>query len=138
MKVVLTGNIEKQPVEIFPHAYLCSMCKMEVNKKSFSAQVVDEGGKTWFFDDIGCMARWLNDRPLKKSDAVWVYTLDTNRWIDGRKALYSTVENTPMHYGFGAYEKRIDNSVDLETVIEYMQNGRHMANPEYRKLHTGK
>ncbi len=135
-KVVLTGNIEKKPIEIFPHAYLCSMCKMEIDKKSFSAQVVDEEGKTWFFDDIGCMALWLNDQPFKDSAAIWVYALDTNRWIDGRRALYSTDETTPMHYGFGAYENERDGTVNFETVIEYMQKGMHMANPEYRKLHA--
>ncbi len=133
-KVVLSGNMEKKPVEIFPHAYLCSRCKMEIDQKSFSAQVIDKEGKTWFFDDIGCMSLWLNDQPFKNSAAIWVYTLDTKRWIDGRKALYSTAEKTPMHYGFGAYENKRTGTVTFETVLEHMQKGMHMANPEYRKL----
>ncbi len=134
-KVVLTGNVEKKPIEIFPHAYLCSMCKMEIDKKRFSAQVVNDEGKTRFFDDIGCMALWLDGQPFKDGAAIWVYALDTGRWIDGRKAHYSTDEATPMHYGFGAYEKRRAGTVNFETVVDRMRKGMHMANPEYRKVH---
>ncbi|BBG66294.1 hypothetical protein NNO_1591 [Hydrogenimonas sp.] len=132
-KVVLTGNVEKKPVEIFPHAYLCSRCKMEIDRKEYSAQVVDSEGKTWFFDDIGCLALWLESQPFKESAAVWVYTLDTKRWIAAKDAYYSTNEKSPMHYGFGAYEKSRSGSVNFEEVISRMKKGMHMANPQYLK-----
>ncbi len=136
-KVVLTGNSDKQPVEIFSHAYQCAKCKMEIADKNFSAQVVDEKGKTWFFDDIGCLGLWLSEQPFKKRAVIWVYTIDTQKWIDGRKAFFCVTETTPMHYGFGAYENQKAGMIELQTVMQRMKAGEHMANPAYAKTLTG-
>jgi nitrous oxide reductase accessory protein NosL len=65
---------------------------------------------------------------------IWVHTLDTNRWIDATKAFYSTTEQTPMGYGFGAYEHKKDGMIDYETMKYRVLRGETMNNPQYRQI----
>ena len=132
-KVILTGNTAHKPVDFFPNAYQCSECKMPIASKTYAAEVVAPDGKTWFFDDVGCMGAWIARQPFKKEAAVWVHTLDTQRWVDGRKARYTVFENTPMGYGFGAYEKRKEGTVDFETMVSRMARGENLTNRDYAK-----
>ncbi len=132
-QIVLTGNSDQKAIEIFPHAYQCSKCKMDIVDTKFAAQLAQPNGKTIFFDDIGCLALWLSEHPKLKSEKIWVYALDTKKWIDAKSAHYLTSEKTPMHYGFGAYEQKIEKSIDFDEVVNRMKDGRHMANPEYAK-----
>ncbi len=122
-KVVVTANTEKKPIEIFPHAYQCSRCKMDIVDKIYSAQVVDSKGKTWFFDDIGCMILWLAEAPLdKKGSVIWVYALDTQKPVDAKKAFFSQNESTPMHYGFGAYENQKEGTISFKALLNRMKS----------------
>ncbi|WOE70835.1 hypothetical protein RZR97_04500 [Hydrogenimonas thermophila] len=132
-KIVLLGNSSHQPVDFLPKAYQCSACKMPIESKKYSAEVVAPDGKTWFFDDVGCLGEWIAEQKFKDNAVIWVYTIDTKRWIDGRKAWYSVFENTPMGYGFGAYEKRDNNMIDFKTMVERMVKGENLTNREYAK-----
>ena len=132
-KVIATGNTAQRPIDFFPNAYQCSECKMPIASKTYAAEVVALDGKTWFFDDVGCMGAWIAGQPFKKEATVWVHTLDTQRWVDGRKARYSVFENTPMGYGFGAYEKRVEGTVDFATMVSKMARGENLANRDYAK-----
>ncbi|WP_456451185.1 hypothetical protein [Hydrogenimonas sp.] len=132
-KVIATGNTAHQPIDFFPKAYQCSECKMPIGSKKFAGEVVAADGKTRFFDDVGCLGAWLAKQPFKNEATVWVYTLDTRRWIDGRRAWYSLFENTPMGYGFGAYERKKAGMIDFETMVKRMQKGENLANRDYAK-----
>ncbi|WP_457595999.1 hypothetical protein [Hydrogenimonas sp.] len=132
-QVIFTGNTAHRPVDFFPHAYQCSECKMPLESKKYSAEVVAPDGKTWFFDDVGCMGAWIARQPFKDAATVWVYTLDTKRWFDGRKAHYSVLESTPMGYGFGAYEKPGNHRIDFAAMVSRMERGENLTNQEYAK-----
>ncbi|WP_201353718.1 hypothetical protein [Hydrogenimonas urashimensis] len=134
-KIVLLGNIGQKAVEIVPNAWQCSACKMPITSQRHAGEVVTDDGKTWFFDDVGCLAGWLSDKPFREKAVVWVHTLDTKRWIDGRKAWYSVLENTPMGYGFSAYEKQGPDRIDFATMCGRMARGENLTDREYaRKL----
>ncbi len=129
-KVVLTGNDSYEAIDIFPHAYQCARCKMEIVKTDFAAEAVMKDGKTLFFDDVGCLALWLPEyEPVK----LWVYAKDKKGWIDAKSAFYSIGNDTPMHYGFVAVSKECDRCVTFEKMVEMMQKGEHMANPKFAK-----
>ncbi|NPA29981.1 MAG: hypothetical protein GXO33_07350 [Epsilonproteobacteria bacterium] len=132
-KIIKTGNTKQAVIEIEPGEYQCAQCKMPVEKREYAAQVAIKNGKTWFFDDIGCMALWLGNQPFRQSAVVWVYTRDTHRWINGRDAWYTQLENTPMGYGFGAYEKHAENTLKLDAVIDHMLKGENLTNHTYAK-----
>ena len=100
MVVIKEGNISQTPLEIILGKYQDSDCGMIINDLTFASQVISQDGKTWFFHDHGGMANWLNNKDFKNSVKIFVMTKDTNRYIDGKTAFYSTNEITPMRYGF--------------------------------------
>ncbi|WP_187648118.1 hypothetical protein [Nitrosophilus labii] len=127
------GNTEKKALEFKPKEVQCVECTMQLETKEHSAQAVLPNGRTYFFDDIGCMAFWLKKQKNKEDIKLWVYTDDTKRYIDARKACYRLGDITPMNYGFGAYEKKVKNCVDFSTFLQMMYRGENMTNPAIRK-----
>lgn len=137
MVVVLEGNHDKQPVPMVPGKFQGSECGMVINDLDFASQVIAPDGKTWFFDDHGCMAAWLSARPFKNEAVIWVKDLQTMTWIDGRKASYSRTDQTPMSYGFGAYSDTSAVRIDFDSMQMAMLKGETMANLSFRKQLLG-
>ena len=133
MTVVYEGNTSKQPVKMTVGKFQGSECGMVINDLNFASQIVAPDGKTWFFDDHGCMAAWLSARPFKDEAIVWVKDLPSGEWIDGRHAWYSRTDQTPMSYGFGAYKTYQDSFIDFTIMQQAMLNGETMANLSFRK-----
>jgi len=106
--IVTIMNKDKKPITMVSNKYQDAFCGMVIDDLSYSAQVIRDDGKSWFFHDHGDFIEWLKDKPFKNKVIVYVHTIDTNRWIDATKAFYTTTEETPMGYGFGAYEKKKD------------------------------
>ncbi len=136
-KVILKGNIEKKAIDITKKEYQCSTCKMEIEHLQFAAEVVNTKGKTWFFDEIGCVVEWLENQPFKQSATLWSKTEDTNRWVDAREAWYSRDSITPMGYGFGAQEHFKEGYINYETMRLKMLRGENMSDPYIRKQLLG-
>lgn len=137
MTVVYTGNTEKKPIKIVLNKFQDSDCGMVIDDISYASQVIAPDGKTWFFHDHGGMVNWIKDKPFKDQAVIWVYTVDTKRYIDARSAWYSRTDTTPMLYGFGAYENKKDSLVDFETMFLHMVRGEHLANPKIKKQLLG-
>ena len=133
MTVVYTGNIEKKPIKIVLGKFQDSDCGMVIDDITYASQVIAPNGKTWFFHDHGGMVNWIKNKDFKDNAIIWVHAKDTNRWIDGRTAWYSRTDNTPMLYGFGAYEKKTDKLIDYESMFLHMVRGEHLANPKIKK-----
>jgi hypothetical protein len=128
--VVLKGNLAGLPITMVKDRFQCSACGMPVNEFSYSAQVIATDGRTWFFDDIGCMVKWVTASDFEKAPAVWVPDLTTGKWIDGRTAWYSRSNSTPMNYGFGAQSEPDSNYIDFDTLQDLMLNSKSPANPK--------
>jgi hypothetical protein len=133
MTVIYTGNISKKPINIVLHKFQDSDCGMVIDDISYSAQVVSPSGNTWFFHDHGGMVHWLSDKSFKDKAVIWVMTKDTKRYIDGKKAWYSRTDDTPMHYGFGAYEHKKNDLIDFKTMSLHMLRGENLTNPLIKK-----
>ncbi len=128
---VLKRSDKMQPVEFEKGKVQCVVCTMRLKSKLFSAQAVMPDGKVYFFDDPGCMAMWYIKH--KNTNAtLWVFTEDTRRYVNAKEAWYRLGEATPMRYGFGVYEKRVEGSVDFEEFIEKMKRGENLRNPAIR------
>jgi nitrous oxide reductase accessory protein NosL len=117
------GSGPPRPVEIALNEEACDQCRMAISQRELAAEIVTLDGATYYFDDIGCMARWTaeNDPP---EDAGWFVTdYDTQGWLDARAAYYvhSARLSTPMNYGLAAFQTRgqaqaTANRLDGETV----------------------
>lgn len=138
MVVVKEGNLKKLPLDIKVGHYQDSDCGMVIDGLEFASQVVSPSGKTYFFHDHGGMAKWIKDKEFSKDAKIWVMSLDSKKYIDAKKAYYSLDDETPMGYGFGAYEFKKDGFVVFEEMQIKMLRGETMNNPQIRKKLKGK
>ena len=138
MVVLKEGNITQTPLEIILGKYQDSDCGMIIDSLEYASQVVASDGKTWFFHDHGGMVNWLKDKSFKDSAKIWVMSKDSKKYIDGRTAWYSRTDNTPMRYGFGAYEQKQDGFITFDEMSLKVLRNETMANPVYRKELLGK
>ncbi|MCF6309590.1 MAG: hypothetical protein L3J19_03815 [Sulfurimonas sp.] len=117
---------------------ICSTCNMHINDSKLHTASLDAKNSIHYFDDIGCMILFAkkNQLDLNQIESK-VFTNDTKRYINSSKAYYTTYENTPMGYGFSAYEKEQPDAINFDKVIINMLRGEHMANPKIRKLILG-
>jgi len=86
----------------------CTRCRMVISDRRFAAEV--RGGpkdEVFKFDDIGCVAFWLKDRPWAIDARIWVADAgspaDKVAWLDARKAHYLGGKTSPMAYNYAAY-----------------------------------
>ncbi len=135
---VVKGNLEGKALPIKLHKTNDTECAMLIETQTNAAEVVAPNGNTWFFDDPGCMVKWIQKKPFKEKAKLWVFTIDTKRWIDAKKAFYTTTYHSAMHYGFGAMEKNSSKTIDFNTMVQRMLHKQTMANPKYRKILLGK
>ena len=137
-KNIVGHNTDMQPLAIKPNKLQDPQCKMTIKTQKHSAQVAFANGKTYFFDDVGCMVLWLYNQPNQNIDKkLWVFSEDTKKWIDAKKAYYKLGLHTPMHYGFGAFEKKCNNCMSFEEMKLKMLRGENLTNPKIRKKYLG-
>jgi copper chaperone NosL len=134
---VVKGNTEKQVLEIIPGKYLDAICGMQIDHLQDAAQVVAPDGRTWFFDDVGCLALWLEHVNRPDEMHIWIYTRDSEKWMNGRKAWFSRNDKTTMAYGFGNYSSPADDRITFNEMLQLMWRGEHLRNPETRRLLNG-
>jgi hypothetical protein len=130
---VKEGNMDKKPLSIAIGKTQDADCGMIIESLKYSSQVVAPDGKTWFFHDIGGMINWMKDKEFANKLVLWVYTMDTNKWIDAKVAYYSTTDTTPMNNGFAAYENKNDSLVVYDEMRLKMLRGETLNNPAIRK-----
>jgi hypothetical protein len=91
-----------------------------------------------YFDDIGCLILWSKANRIElDSRNVYVFSNDTKQYIDAKTAYFTINENTPMNYGFVAYAKNKEKTIDFKEMQLRMLRGEHLANPKIRKKILG-
>jgi copper chaperone NosL len=110
-------------VEIRWDRDVCTRCKMVISDRRFAVEV--RGGpkpETYKFDDIGCAAAWLKDRPWGEEAATRIWVADyaasgqTATWLDARTARFITGKTSPMAYNFAAVATPRAGSIDFAEV----------------------
>lgn len=134
---IAKGNMEMKALDFKVNFTNDPYCKMLITTKRNASQVASPSGKTWFFDDPVCMVKWLEDKSFKESAKLWIYTIDTQQWIDAKKAWYGVTDKTAMHYGFAARENRAEKTIGYEEMVLRALRGETLANPKIRKKLLG-
>ena len=80
----------------------CAHCAMLVTDKRYAAQAIVDGDRR-FFDDVGCMVLWADERG-KDLALAWVRDADKGGWVEAGGARYASGARTPMDFGFEARE----------------------------------
>ena len=136
--VTQISNHMHTPIEFKDNTLQCPHCFMYLVGKKHTAQAIDTAGKTYFFDDPGCLILWIKEQKIASETlTLWIYSMDTHRWIDMRKAHFDTKEITPMGHGFAAYENAQEGFIDFEEMHLHMLRGESMANPKIKKQLLG-
>ncbi len=105
----IDGNTKKDPLPleeiIKDKKVYCEECGMFVKKLRNSAQVVTPKGRTYFFNDVSCMIRWVNEQKEYKEDELelLVFVPECTCFIGAREAWYVRDGVTPLGYGVQAY-----------------------------------
>ena len=114
---------------------ICPECNMPLSKDKQHTSYIDGSN---YFDDIGCLVLWSESNRIElKSRKVYIFSIDTKKYIDAKIAHYTIDEKTPMNYGFSAYEKDKLGTIDFKEMRLRMLRGEHLANPKIRKKILG-
>src|SRR5262245_44732714 len=78
----------------------CAHCSMIVGDKRYAAEILAEDGSRRYFDDVGCMVSFFEERHIRAKS--WVRDESTGAWVEAESARYRRGVRTPMDYGFAA------------------------------------
>ena len=112
-------KISTKPHEIHWDRDMCSRCAMVISDRNHAVQVINpEDGKVYVFDDIGCTILWFKEQDIKWEEKaiIWITDIKSSKWIDAKKALFDTMNITPMAYGFGEHENKEEVQAGLEII----------------------
>lgn len=110
---------------------MCSFCRMSISEKRYAAELIDDEGEVFKFDDIGCMANFIKQ---KKNNATvqgtFVMDFDRREWLKAETAFYvrSSELRTPMNGGIVAFK---DQSSAEAAIAKY--HGTKLEFPEVTK-----
>ena len=93
----------------------CSHCMMLLSEPEPSAQLLEKDGTRRFFDDVGCLAEWLERNPHAGA-LSWVRSADQRGWQSAESAHFVDGQRTPMDYGFLPAPSGVDFSALREAV----------------------
>jgi len=94
-----------EPVALAPED-MCSFCRMAISEHRYAAQLLDNEGQAFKFDDIGCLVNFMQRNNIDgKTGARFVMDFDERIWIKGEDAYYvkSSEITTPMSGGVIAF-----------------------------------
>jgi hypothetical protein len=127
-------NQEAKALEFKDNTLQCPQCHMYLVGKNDTVQIITHEHKTHFFDDPGCAILWLKAQKIDPKEVTfWVFSKDTKRYIDAKKAHFSFIDTTPMMYGFGAYENDKEQTIDFEEMRLRMLRGETLQDPKIRQ-----
>ena len=68
----------------------CRSCRMVISDQRFASQLVAPYEEPRFFDDLGCLSKYLKDTPQLPPNAV-VYVADhwTQAWVRADRAVFT-------------------------------------------------
>ncbi|WP_187648307.1 nitrous oxide reductase accessory protein NosL [Nitrosophilus labii] len=118
----LTGcekkDYTKEPPKLHWDRDMCERCKMAISDRKFAVEAIGEDGKVYRFDDIGCLILWQNkEHPEIRFKKIWIKDAKSGKWIDAKKAKYTTDSITPMGYGFAAFNE--NEKPENKEIIDY-------------------
>jgi copper chaperone NosL len=102
------GGGSPRPAAIVLNEDACAYCRMAVSQRQFAAELVTTGGTAEVFDDIGCLAAWLQENGRPPGSAVFVVDFTDGGWLPAEGASYVRAPDlpTPMGYGLAAFADR--------------------------------
>ncbi|WP_068618459.1 nitrous oxide reductase accessory protein NosL [Paenibacillus tuaregi] len=129
---------------------ICAICNMQVKDDAFATQLTTKDGKTYKFDDIGCMHKWKEQNGTGNIGMDFVRDYNDKAWIEYSKAyfVYDSSIRTPMAYGILSFkdktsaeafvaEQGIGKVLTAEELNQHnWKQSKAMDNMDHMKEHT--
>ena len=108
------GGAAPRPATLDRAHDACGSCRMVVSDPRMAIQVVAPLEEPRFFDDFGCVARYVQAAPLPAGGTVYVSDHWTQAWIRADQAIYSRVSgfSAPMGSHVMAHESEASRQAD--------------------------
>jgi copper chaperone NosL len=97
--LALACDDAQRPEEPVWNKQTCAHCRMILSDPRYAAQLTQKDGRRLYFDDVGCLAAYLN-REKPAVTRVWVR--DRGAWHVADELRYTRGHDTPMGFGFVA------------------------------------
>lgn len=86
----------------------CASCRMAISERRYAAELLDQDGTVYKFDDIACMLRFAHAHDIQTSVARFYVTdyASGKDWIDARQSYFvrlGTSFSSPMASGLVAF-----------------------------------
>lgn len=96
------------PEEIQEGVDRCTVCNMLVPNDHNATQLLLKDGRSLKFDDIGDMAKWVEDNGMSDVNVRYVRDYHTEEWIKIEDAtfVYDADFRTPMAYGVYSFKSK--------------------------------
>lgn len=89
----------------------CQFCKMTIMEPGFATELVNTKGRSYKFDDISCMIKYMKMEEQQVDDYAFVLVnkYATDQWIDAANARFIRNENlrSPMQGNTAAFKNKI-------------------------------
>ena len=98
LAAVACGSGAPEPAALDTRNEPCASCRMAVSSAVFASQLVAPGELPRFFDDLGCLADYLETGKAPARATAFVADHRTKAWVRADRAVYTRVPGleTPM------------------------------------------
>jgi copper chaperone NosL len=103
------------PAVLDPGHENCGTCRMVISDASFASQIVTPNEEPRFFDDFGCLTRYLDLHGLPATGRVYVADHRTHAWIPAGRAVYTVARDATAPMGSHVIAHESTASRDLDT-----------------------
>lgn len=103
---LLSACSQDGPKPIKLNEDLCEFCKMTISDGRFGAELITSKGRTYTFDDIGCMIRYAEENRSVEVKNYYIHRYDgKNELIPAESAVYLSSDslNSPMGGNYAAF-----------------------------------
>jgi copper chaperone NosL len=97
----------------------CAYCRMRVSDPRLASEVLIPGEEPRFFDDLGCLTKFLVDSPgLAQSARIYVADHRTGAWTPADRAVYTRTASViaPMGSPLIAHASAVSRDADPAAV----------------------
>lgn len=109
--LLVSCSVEPEQID-FGHDE-CELCKMTISEQKYGAEIVNKNGKSYKFDALECMVKYINDKLIESEKIHSVWTIDYSNpktLIDAEKAFYLRSKSlpSPMAMFFTSFSNKSD------------------------------
>lgn len=101
------------PFDVVWDKAACAACGMHVGEPPFAAQLTTTDGRTYAFDDPGCLFLFVAEQRPDVHSSFFRHHREA-RWIPAADVAFLPVDTSPMGFGLAAVTAGTAGAIDLD------------------------